>query len=46
MTNLGKAKLMVSGKDEETPDSKVDPCGVCGKESGKFGIMYNKWVHA
>ena len=28
--NLGKTKLMVSGMDEETLDSKIDPCGVCG----------------
>jgi len=31
LVNLGKTKLMVSGIDEETPDSKVDPCGVCGE---------------
>jgi len=29
--NLVKTKLMVSGIDEETPDSKVDPCSICGK---------------
>jgi len=29
--NLGKTKLMVSEIDEKTPDSKVDPCAVCGK---------------
>ena len=28
--NLGKTKLMVSGMEEETFDSKIDPCGVCG----------------
>ena len=28
--NLGKTKLMVSGMKEETFDSKIDPCGVCG----------------
>ena len=27
--NLGKTKLMVSGMEEETLDSKIDPCGVC-----------------
>jgi len=27
--NLGKTRLMVSGIDEETPDSKVDLCGIC-----------------
>ena len=34
--NLGKTKLMVSGMEEETFDSKIDPCGVCGTR-----IMYN-----
>ena len=28
--NLRKTKLMVSGMEEETFDSKIDPCGVCG----------------
>ena len=28
--NFGKTKLMVSGMEEETFDSKIDPCGVCG----------------
>ena len=28
--NLEKTKLMVSGMEEETVDSKIDPCGVCG----------------
>ena len=28
--NLGKTKWMVSGIEEETSDSKIDPCGVCG----------------
>jgi len=29
--NLGKMKLMISRINEETTDSKVDPCGICGK---------------
>ena len=28
--NLGKTKSMVSGMEEETFDSKIDPCSVCG----------------
>ena len=28
--NLGKTKLMVSGMEEETFHSKIDPCGMCG----------------
>ena len=28
--NLGKTKLMVSGMKEETFDSKIDPCDMCG----------------
>ena len=28
--NLGKTKLMVSGMEEETFYSKIDPSGVCG----------------
>ena len=47
--NLGKTKLMVSGMEEETFDSKIDPCDVCGTR-----VMFNsvlrtacgKWVHA
>jgi len=29
--NLRKTTVMVSGINEETPDSIIDPCGVCGK---------------
>ena len=28
--NLGKTKLMMREMEEETIDSKIDPCGVCG----------------
>jgi len=28
--NLGKTKLMVSGMEEGTQDSIIDPCGICG----------------
>ena len=29
--NLGKAKVVVSGAEDEVTVSKVDPCGICGK---------------
>jgi len=38
--NLGKTKLMVSGIDEETHDSKVDPCGTCGKRVQANSVLY------
>ena len=47
--NLGKAKLMVSGMEEETFDSKIDPCGVCGARVMSNSVLCTaceKWVHA
>jgi len=47
--NLGKTKLMVSGIDEETPDSKVDPCDVCEKRvltNSVLCTICSKWFHA
>ena len=47
--NLGKAKLMVSGMEEETFDSKIDPCGVCGIRVMSNSVLCTacgKWVHA
>jgi len=44
---LGKMKLMVSGIDEETPDSKVDPCGVCWKRVMANSVLCTiccKWI--
>jgi len=38
--NLGKTKLMVSGKDEEIPDSKVDSCDICGKKVMANSVLY------
>ena len=32
--NVGKTKMIVSGTEEETVLSKIDPCGVCGKRVG------------
>jgi len=47
--NLGKKRLMVSGIDEETPDSKADLCGVCGKRVMANLVLCTiccKWIHA
>ena len=49
--NLGKKKLMVSGMKEETFDSKIDPCGVCGTRVMSNSVLctlYSMWlvVHA
>ena len=47
--NLGKTKLMVSGMEEETFDSKIDPCGVCGTQVMSNSVLCTacgKWVLA
>ena len=47
--NLGKTKLMVSGMEEETFDSKIDPCDVCGTTVMSNSVLCTacgKWVHA
>ena len=47
--NLGKIKLMVSGMEEETFDSKIDLCGLCGRRVMSFSVLCTacgKWVHA
>ena len=46
--NLGKTKLMVSGMEEETFDSKIDCCGVCGTRVMSYSVLCTacgKWVH-
>ena len=46
--NLGKTKLMVSGMEEETFDSKIDPCGVCRTRVLSNSVLCTacgKWVH-
>ena len=30
--NLGKTKVLVSGAEGEKTVSKIDPCGICGKQ--------------
>ena len=40
---------MVSGMEEETFDSKIDPCGVCGTRVMSNSVLCTacgKWVHA
>ena len=47
--NLGKTKLMVSGMEEETLDSKIDPCGLCGTKVMSNSVLCTacgKWIHA
>ena len=47
--NLGKAKLMVSGMEEETFDSKIDPCGMYGTQVMSNSVLCTacgKWIHA
>ena len=47
--NLGKTKLMVSWMEEETFDSKIDPCGVWGTSVLSNSVLCTacgKWVHA
>ena len=47
--NLRKTNLMVSGMEEETFDSKIDPCGMCGTRVMSNSVLctaYGKWVHA
>ena len=49
IVNFGKTKLMVSGMKEETFDSKIDPCGVCGTRVMSNSVLCTacgKWVHA
>ena len=47
--NLGKTKLMVSGMEEETFYSTIDPFGVCGTPVMSNSLLCTacgKWVHA
>ena len=44
-----KTKLMVSGMEEETFASKIDPCSVCGARVMSNSVLctaWGKWVHA
>ena len=47
--NLGKTKVMVSGMEEETFDSKINPCGVCETRVRSNSVLCTacgKWIHA
>ena len=48
--NLGKRKVVVSGAEGEGEVSvtKVDPCGICGKQVMANSVLYvkcGKWIH-
>ena len=46
--NLGKTKMLVSGMEGEVSESKIDPCGVCGKRVMTNSVVCttcNKWIH-
>ena len=47
--NLRRTKLIVSGMEKETLDSKIDPCRVCGTRvmsNSVLGTACDKWVYA
>ena len=46
--NLGKTKLMVSGIEKETFDSKIDPCVVCGTRVMSNSVLctYSMWLQS
>ena len=46
--NLGKTKMVVNGTDGEVSVSKVDPCGICGKQvmaNLVLCVKCRKWIH-
>ena len=46
--NLGKTKVLVSGAEGEVSVSKVDPCGICGKQvmaNSVLCVKCGKWIH-
>ena len=46
--NVGKTKMMVSGKERKIVLSKIDPCGICGKTVGPNTVcctQCTKWIH-
>ena len=47
--NLEKTKLMESGMEKETFDSKIDPCSVCETKVMSNSVLCTacgKWAHA
>jgi len=46
--NLAKTKMMVSGSEGEKLNSKIDPCGICGKKIMANSLLCTKcgnWIH-
>ena len=46
--NLRKTKVLVSGAEDEVSVSKVDPCGICGKQVMANSVLCVKcgnWIH-
>ena len=46
--NFGKTKVVVSGAEGEVSVSKVDPCGICGKQvmaNSVLCVKCGKWIH-
>ena len=46
--NLGKTKVVVSGTKGEVSVSKVDPCGICGKQvmaNSESCVKCGKHIH-
>ena len=49
MVNLEKMKVMVCGSECEVIQSRIDPCGICGKRETVNSVLCtkcNKWIHA
>ena len=45
--NLGKTKVLVSGAEGEITVSKIDPCGICGKQvmaNSVLCVKCGKWI--
>ena len=45
--NLGKRKVLVSGAEGEVSVSKVDTCGICGKQvmaNSVLCVKCGKWT--
>ena len=46
--NVGKAKMIVSGREGEIVLSKIDPCGICEKRVASNAVcstQCTKWIH-
>jgi len=46
--NFANTKTMVSGSEGERINSKIDPCGICGKREMAKSLLCTKcgkWIH-